>query len=98
MFDTFIIYFFLSTVGGKIFASPYTLTLYYNIKELVLANYRQLDSLYPMKFVISNHHAHVDFLNANFVGNNYEAAVSNLFPKSFRFSKHLLLLFHPLIC
>ena len=62
MFDTFLIYFFLSTVGGKILASPYTLTLYYNIKEVVLANYRQLDLLYPMKFVISNHHAHVDFL------------------------------------
>ena len=41
MFDTFLIYFFLSTVGGKILASPYTLTLYYNIKEVVLANYRQ---------------------------------------------------------
>ena len=36
--------------------------------------------------------------DAHFVGYNDEAAVSNLFAKSFRFSKHLLLLFHPLIC
>ena len=38
------------------------------------------------------------FLNANFVGYNHEAAVSNLFAKSFRFSKRLLLLYQPLIC
>ena len=36
--------------------------------------------------------------NAHFVGYNHEAAVSNLFAKSFRFSKLLLLLYQPLIC
>ena len=36
--------------------------------------------------------------NANFVGNNHEAAVSNLFEESYSFSKRLLLLFQPLIC
>ena len=40
-----------------------------------------------MKFVISNHHVRGGFLNANFVGNNNEAAVSNLFAKGFTFSK-----------
>ena len=35
--------------------------------------------------------------NANFVGYNHEAAVSNLFAESFRFSKRLLLLYQPLI-
>ena len=39
-----------------------------------------------------------DFLNANFVGYNDEAAVSNLFAESVRFSKRLLLLYQPLIC
>ena len=37
-------------------------------------------------------------LNANFVGYNHEASVSNLFAESFRFSKRLLLLYQPLIC
>ena len=40
----------------------------------------------------------VIFFNANFLGYNNEAAVSNLFAKSVRFSKHLLLLYQPLIC
>ena len=51
-----------------------------------------------MKFVISKHHARGDFLNANFVGYNDEAAVSNLFAEGSRFSKRLLLLYQPLIC
>ena len=36
--------------------------------------------------------------DANFVGYNDEAAVSNLFAEGFRFSKRLLLLYQPLIC
>ncbi len=34
---------------------------------------------------------------AHFVGYNHEAAVSNLFAESFRFSKRLLLLYQPLV-
>ena len=40
--------------------------------------------------IIRNQCARGDFLNANFVGYNDEAAVSNLFVESFRFSKRLL--------
>ena len=35
--------------------------------------------------------------DANFVGYNDEAAVSNLFAESFRFSKRLLLLYQPFV-
>ena len=42
---------------------------------------------YTKKIVISNHHVRGDFLNAHFVGNNHEAAVSNLFAKKYSLSK-----------
>ena len=51
---------------------------------------------YTKKFVISNHHVRGDFLNAHFVGNNHEAAVSNLFAKKIYSFETLLLLFQPL--
>ena len=40
-----------------------------------------------MKFAICNHHVRGDFLYANFVENNNEAAVSNLVEESFTLSK-----------
>ena len=58
-----------------------------------------------IKFVISNHHVRGDFLNAHFVGNNHEAAVSNLFAIKFTLSKpcfyyscHLFAKSHKLTC
>ena len=45
------------------------------------------DMIIFLKFVISNHHVRGDFFNAHFVGNNHEAAVSNLFAEGYSFSK-----------
>ena len=68
------------------------------LTQALISTSKHYGRIINKKFVISEHHARVDFLNANFVGYNHEAAVSNLFAESVRFSKHLLLLYQPLIC
>ena len=46
-----------------------------------------IDSCHGIEKAISKHFARGDFLNAHFVGYNYEAAVSNLFAEVFTLSK-----------
>ena len=46
-----------------------------------------IDSCHGIEKAISKHFARGDFLNAHFVGYNYEAAVSNLFAEELTLAK-----------